>query len=187
MLTSMQPCNIAAHVINMALDVTAVRASQHRHSQVPYIMLRPGQGPQQASTLSGPTMQPLLHLCTRPPLGFLFLQVIPCPNSGKNTSSNGSSEQTGTQRTEPSADYVPPSTRTATGSLPSRSRSSYSWASDGQAPGPQGADKLTRTASNAAAAGMRGLQPTPQVRMITAVYSCWNHGPNTCCLQLAGQ
>lgn len=89
-----------------------------------------------------------------------FLQVIPCPN-GKN-SSHGSSEQTGTQRTDPSAEYVPPSTRTATGSLPSRSRSSYSWGSDGQAPGPQGPDKLTRTSSTAANA--RAAQPTPQVR-----------------------
>jgi len=88
------------------------------------------------------------------------LQVIPCPN-GKN-SSHGSSEQTGTQRTDPSAEYVPPSTRTATGSLPSRSRSSYSWGSDGQAPGPQGPDKLTRTSSTAANA--RAAQPTPQVR-----------------------
>lgn len=109
-------------------------------------------------------IQPLLNnASTRLPCLWL-VQVIPCPNTGKNTSSHGSSEQTGTQRTEPSADYVLPSTRTATGSLPSRSRSSYSWGSEGQAPGPQGADNLTRTASNAAhAANARAMQPTPQV------------------------
>lgn len=91
-------------------------------------------------------------------------QVIPCPPNAKNPSSRGSSEQTGTQRTEPSAEYVPPSTRTATGSLPSRSRSSYSWGSDGQAPpgGHMGPDKLTRTSSNAA--NVRATQATPQVR-----------------------
>jgi hypothetical protein len=57
---------------------------------------------------------------------------------------------------------VPPSTRTATGSLPSRSRSSYSWGSDAQAPGQQTGDRLARTASNAAT--VRALQATPQVR-----------------------
>lgn len=89
-------------------------------------------------------------------------QVITSPNANKNSSSRGSSEQTGTQRTDPtSAEYMPPSTRATTGSLPSRSRSSLSWGSDGQAQGQQSADKLARTASNAANA--RTMQPTPQV------------------------
>lgn len=68
-------------------------------------------------------------------------QVIPCPaNSKLNTISRGSSEQTNTQGTAPTTDYVPPSTRTATGSLPARSRSGFSSGSEGQALGPQGTD-----------------------------------------------
>jgi hypothetical protein len=71
-------------------------------------------------------------------------QVIPCPANGKlPASSRGSSEQTNTQGTCPTNDYVPPSTRTATGSLPARSRSGYSSGSEGQALGPQGTDAAT--------------------------------------------
>jgi hypothetical protein len=98
------------------------------------------------------------------------MQVITSPNGKNNSSSRGSSEPTGTQRTEPSAEYVPPSTRTATGSLPSRSRSSYSWGNDGQAAGLQGADKLICTASNAAA--QRAAQATPQVRACRQYLGC---------------
>lgn len=89
-------------------------------------------------------------------------QVITSPNGTKNANSRGSSEPTSTQRTDPSAEYLPPSTRTATGSLPSRSRSSYSWGNDGQAAGLQGADRAACAASDAAA--QRATQATPQVR-----------------------
>lgn len=104
------------------------------------------------------------------------MQVITSPNGKNNSSSRGSSEPTGTQRTEPSAEYVPPSTRTATGSLPSRSRSSYSWGNDGQAAGLQGADKLMCTASMMCtasnAAAQRAAQATPQVRACRQYLGC---------------
>jgi hypothetical protein len=87
-------------------------------------------------------------------------QVIPRPTNGKlNTSSRGSSEQTNTQGTAPITDYVPPSTRTATGSLPARSRSGCSSGSEGQALGPQGTDATTRTDGTA-----DPTQEPPQVR-----------------------
>lgn len=100
-----------------------------------------------SSTLNPELLKELRALAQVPEQAKLVTEVMSDPPATKSSADTvGSSEQTSARRTDQVPAYAAPCTRTATGCLPSRSRSSYSGGSAGEAPGTD-TTPLTRAGS----------------------------------------